>query len=90
MIKSPSVFILIATLNCESSKEYASTFVSDPSRRVNFLPVVKSLHPGHLTKSEPTFKFISLDTTPPAVVIAFCLHNSWLLHLDLTADPINF
>ena len=71
MAKPPSVFIMTGTGNPESGKDYDNIFVSDPSRSVNFLPAVRSLHPRLLAKSEPRFNFISPDTTPPAVVKAF-------------------
>ena len=71
MEKPPSVFVLTGTGNSELGAEYDSIFVSDPRRSVNFLPAVTSLHPRLLAKSEPTFYFISPDTTPPAVVKAF-------------------
>ena len=44
--------------NCESGKEYDSIFVSVPSTSVNFLPVVRLLHPRLLPKLDPTFNFI--------------------------------
>ena len=80
----------MGTANPELGMEYFSIFVSVLSRSVNFLPTLRSLHPRLLTKSEPTLNFISADTTPPTVVKALCLHNSWLQHLDLTTDPIYF
>ena len=89
--KPTSVFILIGTGNCELGTEYVSIVVHVPSRSVNFLSALRSLHPRLLTKSEPTLNFMSPDTTPPAVVKAcVCLHNSWLQHLDLIPDPIHF
>ena len=63
MVKPPSVFILAGTGNPESEKEYDIIFVSVPSRSVNFLPFVRSLHPRLLAKLEPTFNFISPDNT---------------------------
>ena len=57
-------FILIGTGNPELGTEYDSISVSDPSRSENFLPAVRSLYPRLFTKSEPTFNFISPDTTP--------------------------
>ena len=71
MAKPPSVFILTGTGNPESGKEYYSICASVPSRSVNFIPIVILLHPRLPIKSEPTFNFISPDTTPPAVVKAF-------------------
>ena len=71
LAKPPSVCILTGTGNPELGTEYDSIFVSDPSRSVNFLPAVRSLHPRLYGKSKPTFNFISPDTTPPAVVKAF-------------------
>ena len=71
MANYTSVFILIATGNPELGMEYVSICVSVPSRSVNFLPVVRSLHPRLLTKTDPTFYFISPETTPPAAVKAF-------------------
>ena len=71
MRKPPSVFILMGSGNCESGKEYDSILVSVSSRSVNFLPVVRSLHSRLLTKSEPTFYFISPDTTSPKVGLEF-------------------
>ena len=71
MTKPTSVFILIGTGNPELGMEYVSIFVSELNRSVNFLPAVRSLHHRLLTKSEPTFNFISSDTTPPAVVKSF-------------------
>ena len=68
--KSTSVFILIGTGNPELGMVYVSIFLSYPSRSVNFLPALRSLHPRLLTKSEATLNFISPDTTPPAVVKA--------------------
>ena len=59
------------TGNCELDTEYDCIFVSDPSRSINFLPAVRSLHPRLLANSEPTLNFMSPDTTPPAVVKAF-------------------
>ena len=59
MAKPTSVFILIGTGSPELGKEYDSIFVSDPSRSENFLPAVRLLHPGLLTKSEATLNFIS-------------------------------
>ena len=89
MAKPTSVFILIGTGNPEFGMEYVSIFMSVPSRSVNFLRVVRSLHPRLLTKSEPTFHFISPDKTPLSAVKAF-VSTSWLQHLDLTTDPIHF
>ena len=60
----------MGTGNLELGTEYVGVFVSVPSRSVNFLPALRSLHPRLLTKLEPTFNFISPDTTPPAVVKA--------------------
>ena len=88
--KPTSVFISMSTGNHEMGTEYVSIFVSFPSRSLNFLPALRSLHPRLLTKSEPTLNFISPDTTPPAVVKRLCLHNSWLQHRHLTTDPIYF
>ena len=61
--KPTLVFILIRTGIPELGTEYVSTFVYVPSRSVNFLPFIRSLHPRVYTKSEPTFNFISPDTT---------------------------
>ena len=58
------------TGNPKLGTEYVSIFVSDPSRIANFLTALRSLHPGLLTKSEPTLHFISPDAIPPAVVKA--------------------
>ena len=52
--KPSSVFILIGTGNPELGMVYVSIFVSVPSRSVNFLPALRSLHPRLRTKSEPT------------------------------------
>ena len=90
MAKPPSVFILTGTGNPELVTKHDSIFMSDTSRIVNFLPAVRSLHLRLLAKSEPTFNFISSETTPPAVVKRLCLHNSRLQHADLTTDPIHF
>ena len=70
MAKHTSVFILIGTGNPEMGMVYVSIFVSVPSRSVNYLHALRSLHPRLFTKSEPNFNFISPDTTPPAVVKA--------------------
>ena len=72
MAKPTSVFILTGTGNPELDTEYDSIFLSDPSRRVNFLHAVRSLHPRLLTKLEPTLHFISPYTTP--VVITFFVY----------------
>ena len=82
MAKPLSVFILTSTDNPESGKEYDSIFVSVPSRRVNFLHVVILLHHRLLIKSEPTYHFISPDTTPQAVVIL--LHPRLLIKSEPT------
>ena len=71
MAKPTSVFLLIGTGNPELGMKYVRIFVFVPSRSVNVSPAVRSLHPRLLTKSEPTFKFIPPDTTPPAAVKAF-------------------
>ena len=71
MRKYPSGFILTSTGNFKSGKEYDIIFVSVISGSVIFVSVVKLLHSRLLTKSEPTFHFISPDTTPPAIVRAF-------------------
>ena len=71
MALPPSVFILIGTGTPELGSEYDSIFVSDPSKSVNLLSAVISLHPRLLAKSEPTINFILPDTTPPAIVKAF-------------------
>ena len=82
--KPTSVFILIGTGNPELGTEYVSIFVSVPSRNVNFLPALRSLHSRLLTKSEPTFNFIS------AVAKALCLHKSLFVIRDLTTDVLHF
>ena len=61
----------MGTGNPDFGMEYVSIFVSVPSRSVNFLPALRSLHPRLLTKSKPTLNFISPDKTPPVVVKAF-------------------
>ena len=68
--KPTSVFILTGNGNQEFCTEYDIKLFYDPSRSVNFLPALRSSHPRLLTKSEPTFNFISPATTPPAVVKA--------------------
>ena len=54
MAKPTSVFILIDTGNDELGMVYVSIFVSLPSRSVNFLTAVRSLHRRLLIKSKPT------------------------------------
>ena len=90
MTKPSEVSNLTGAGTTESGLVYDSVFEGVPSRSVNFLPALRSIHPRLLTKSKPTHNFISPDTTPQAVVKRLCLQNSWLQHLDLTSDPIHF
>ena len=71
MVKPSSVFTFTGTGNPELGAEYDIIFVSDPSRSVNFLPAVRSLHPRLLAKSELTFNLNHQTQTPPAVVKTF-------------------
>ena len=71
MTKPTSVFIWTGTGNPELGMEYVSIFVYVPSRSVNFLSAVRSLHPRLLTKSEPTLNFIPPYTTPSSIVMAY-------------------
>ena len=70
MAKAISAFILTGVGNQELGTEYDSIFPSDPSRSVNFLPALRLSHPRLLSKSEPTFNFISPDATPSVLVNA--------------------